>query len=85
MMQVGTWLMLMVCLIWFGCFIYFTAKDLGDEGKKSAIIASGEPLDPYLFSGEKARAEARALYGKDPVVKKYFDENGITPFLTRPE
>lgn len=80
-MEFMTILMLVICFAWFGLFLYFTFQDLRREEKKSAILASGEPLDPFLFSGEKARAEAREQYLADPVAKEYLDEMGVTPFL----
>ncbi len=80
-MGVMTICMLGVCFLWFGCFLYFTIQDLRHEEKKTAILASGEPLDPFLFTGEKARAEAREQYLKDPVAREYLDEIGVTPFL----
>lgn len=81
-MQIGTWIMLLVSLAWIGLFMAFTIKDLKGEGKKNEKIAAGEPLDPFMFSGERARSEARELYEKDPLARAYFDENDITPFLT---
>lgn len=83
-MQVGTWIMLFVCITWLVLFVLFTMKDLREESKKSEILDRGEALDPFLFTGEKARAEAKALYAEDPVAKQFFDENGITPFLAGP-
>lgn len=73
--------MLGVCFAWFGLFAYFTIQDLRHEEKKNEILASGEPLDPFLFTGEKARREAREQYLNDPVAKDYLDEMGVTPFL----
>ena len=83
-MQIGTWIMLFVSIAWLALFVVFTVKDLREEGKKSAILDSGQPLDPFKFSGEKARVEAKVLYAKDPVARHYMDENGITPFLDAP-
>jgi len=83
-MKLGTWVMLGVCIAWFVLFIRFTYRDLRDESRKTAILASKEPLDPFLFSGEKARTEAREQYEKDPVAREYFDATGVTPFL-KPE
>lgn len=83
-MQIGTWMMLFVSIAWMVLFLLFTAKDLREEGEKSAILASGETLDPFRFSGEKARTEARELYAKDPVARRFMDENEITPFLNTP-
>ena len=84
-MQLGTWIMVFVCIAWFVLFGYFTARDLRTETTKKEMLQNGQELDPFLFSGEKARAEAREQYETDPFAKKYFDENGITPYLTRKE
>lgn len=80
-MQGGTLLMLAVCVVWFGCFVAFTARDLQEESKKTHLIVQGKSLDPFLFSGEKARKEASVLYQTDPVAKKYFKEIEIEEFL----
>ena len=48
------------------------------------ILSEGDMRLGFLFTGEKARAEAKALYAEDPVAKQFFDENGITPFLAGP-
>ena len=46
-MQIGTWIMLFVSIAWLALFVVFTVKDLREEGKKSAILDSGQPLDPF--------------------------------------
>lgn len=77
-----TWLMVIVVLVWSGIFIYLTINDLRCENHKSSVLAAGEEVDPFQFSGEKARAEAREAYvNNDPVLKKYFEEQDIVKFL----
>ena len=77
-----TWVMVGVVLLWSALFIYFTVRDLKCEATKSKILAEGKDLDPFLFTGEKARAEAREAYqAGDPVIKKYFDEQDLAKFL----
>ena len=55
--------MLFASIAWLALFAVFTVKDLREEGKKNAILDSGQPLDLFKFSGEKARAE-KTLYAK---------------------
>ena len=77
-----TWLMVVVVLIWSVIFISLTINDLKCENHKSALLAEGKEVDPFEFSGEKARAEAREAYlNNDPVLKKYFEEQDIVKFL----
>jgi len=77
-----TWLMVIVVLVWTALFLYFTFHDLKCEKQKEEILAAGEELDPFLFTGEKARAEAREAYlNNDKVLKHYFDEQDVVKFL----
>lgn len=77
-----TWLMVIVVLVWAVLFLYFTMHDLKCERTKEEILASGKELDPFLFTGEKARAEAREAYlNNDKVLKHYFDEQDVVKFL----
>lgn len=83
MFTAGTYLMLLVCFVWFVAFLYTLYVDLRDEERKNEAIAQhGEDgLDPFLFSGERARQEATDMYLKDPVCREFFDEKGVTKFL----
>ena len=77
-----TWLMVIVVLVWTALFLYFTMHDLRCESKKEEILSKGEDLDPFLFTGERARAEAREAYlNNDKVLKHYFDEQDVVKFL----
>lgn len=83
-MGVTTWIMVLVCAAWLVLFLAFTARDLKSESRKREALAAGEEIDPFLFSGEKARQEAREMYLRDAQARNYFDEQGITPFLNLP-
>ncbi len=77
-----TWFMVGIVFIWTAIFLALTVRDLKCEAKKEEVLSKGEDLDPYLFSGEKARAEARDAYlNNDPVLKPFFEELGIVKFL----
>ena len=80
-MSISAWIMVAVCVVWFVLFLAFTARDLKGEDQKSAIAADGRETDPFMFTGERAREEARESYLHDVRVRKYFEEQGIVPFL----
>lgn len=80
-MVFGTYMMLGVCLGWFVALFWFLFRDLRGEREKAELLAKGVPPDPFHLSGEKARAEARAAYLNDPVIRQYFEEIDIVPFL----
>lgn len=80
-MVLGTYMMLGVCLVWFVALFWFLFRDLRGEREKSELMAKGVPPDPFHFSGERARAEAREAYLEDAVVRQYFEEIDIVPFL----
>ncbi len=83
-MSISAWVMVGVCVVWFVLFFVFTAKDLKGESLKGSLAAEEKETDPFMFTGAKAREEARESYLRDMRVKKYFDEQGITPFLDLP-
>lgn len=80
-MSISAWIMVAVCVAWVVLFLAFTVRDLREEDKKSAIAAEGKEVDPFMFTGERAREEARASYLNDVRVRKYFEEQGIVSFL----
>ncbi len=67
----GTYVMLVVVFAWWAFFLYITFNDIGVEKKKFLQMKSNNgKLDPFLFSGEKARKEFLEYLEKHPETKK---------------
>lgn len=67
----GTYVMLAIVFVWWGTWVYMTLHDLSQEKKKFAHMKANKgKLDPFLFTGEKARKEFLDYVQKHPEVKK---------------
>jgi len=68
---VGTYVMLAIIFVWWGAWVYMTLNDISIEKKKFAHMeANNGKLDPFMFTGEKARKEFLDYVEKHPEVKK---------------
>lgn len=67
----GTYVMLAIIFVWWGAWVYMTLNDISIEKKKYAHMkAHNGKLDPFMFTGERARKEFLGYIEKHPEVKK---------------
>lgn len=69
-----TYIGVLIALSVWALFIHFVIKDLKREIEKLKLIEAGKELNPFMFSGEKAKKELEEFVKRYPEVRKDVEE-----------